>query len=205
MGNAVLRDTLFIHGSSGGGGGAANAIILAKERESVVASDCTSACGSADTHGISGMSTFCDPSCLPGWSLAGPRFDGHGCGSNDPSRFGESCRQCYNSQAEALAEEQRLPSPEIMGSVPGVHVVMCSTGSPPPASECSDECMSTVDAVRLWSFGFFQVRCSAFCLFCIGATVAFLTRSREQRSVRHARQFERVSLPSACLHSCTTR
>lgn len=146
---AVSRNTLFIHGSTDGGGGTTNhAVAHAKARVAAVAPDCTRACGRADKLGVSGVSTFCDASCLRGWSLAGPRFGGHGCGADEPSRFGEDCRRCYTSQEAALAEERRLSSPKNMGPDTGVHVVMCSTGSPPAAeSECSDECVSSGDAV----------------------------------------------------------
>lgn len=165
VGMAVERDTLFVHGSSGGGGGTNNnnAVVRANGKGPGLASECTSACGRADTHdGIAGMSTFCDLSCLTGWSSAGPRFSGHGCGANDSSRYGKACRQCYTSKEAALAEDQRLSSPENIGSNSGMHVVMCSTGNPPPASECSDECMATVDAVRLCFVGKTQRRCSGF-------------------------------------------
>lgn len=151
---AVSRDTLFVHGSSVGGGSTTNnssnhntAAARPNNRGPVVGLDCTSACVSADMHGTAGTSTFCDPSCLPGWSSAGPRFGGHGCGAGDPTRFGTTCRQCYTSQQAALAEERRVSSPESMDFNPGVHVVMCSTENPPPASECSDGCKATADAV----------------------------------------------------------
>lgn len=157
VGRAVSQDTLFIHGSSDGGGSTTNhAVLRSNDRGPILPSDCTSACGSADTYGVSGMSTVCDSSCRPEWSSAGPRFNGHGCGASDPSRFGKTCRQCYTSQETALAEERRLSSPEFIGSNPGVHVVMCSTGTPPQAADCSDECFRAADAVRWRSSGLFQ-------------------------------------------------
>lgn len=160
---AVSRDTLFIHGSTGGGGSTTHGTGVARADDGgpVVASDCTSACGSAGTHGTSGVSTFCDSTCLVEWSSAGSRFNGYGCGADDPSRFGHACRQCYTSQEVALAEEQRLSSSENTSPNPGAHVVMCSTGNPPQASECSDGCMGTADAVRPIDMGlaFFRHGC----------------------------------------------
>lgn len=102
------------------------------------------------------MSTVCDLSCAPEWSSAGPRFDGHGCGAGDPSRFGKTCRQCYTSEEAALAEDRRLSSPAVLDSAQGVHVVMCSTGNPPQAPECSDECLKLADAVSLRPLGMFR-------------------------------------------------
>lgn len=157
VGMAVSGDTLFIHGSTDGGGSATNhAVVDPKDSGPVVTPDCASACGLADADEDSEISSFCDSTCLSGWSSAGPRFGGYGCGANDPSRFGKSCRMCFTNQKAALAEERRLASPEVMGPETGVHVVMCSTGNPPPARECSDECMSSTDAVRLWSSGLSQ-------------------------------------------------
>eukprot|EP00903_Cladosiphon_okamuranus_P017929 g16497.t1 len=149
VGMAISRDTLFIHGSTGGGGSTTNKAAVRAHRGRVVAeSECKSACGSAATDATSDVvSTFCDPSCSPSWSSTGPRFDGHGCGADDPARFGQSCRHCFKSQEAALAEERRLSSAEVEGRATGVHVVMCSTENPPPASECSDECMSAPDTV----------------------------------------------------------
>eukprot|EP00903_Cladosiphon_okamuranus_P019502 g17934.t1 len=148
VGMAVSHDTLFIHGSTGGGGSTTNnAPVHVKESGEVVASDCTSDCGLADVDRVPEVSTFCDPSCLPEWSSTGPRFDGYGCGASDPARFGKDCRQCFTSHEAALAEERRLSSTGAMKSKTGVHVVMCSTGNPPSAPDCSDECMSAADTV----------------------------------------------------------
>eukprot|EP00903_Cladosiphon_okamuranus_P015305 g14139.t1 len=148
VGMAVSGDTLFIDGISCVGRDTANnAGTLAEDSGAVAVRSCTSACGLADEHMISDTSTLCDSSCLPDWSSTGPRFNGYGCGASDPARFGESCRQCYTSQEAALVEERRLSSAEVMGPTSGVHVVMCSTGNPPPASECSEECMNADDTV----------------------------------------------------------
>lgn len=147
MGIAVQLDTLFIHGSSGGGGSTTNHAALHAIDSGPVATACTRACGSADELGTPFMSTFCDASCSAEWSAVGPRFHGHGCGASNPPHFGSTCRQCFTSQDAALAEEKRLSSPEILVSNPGVHAVMCSTGNPPPASECSDRCKKTADTV----------------------------------------------------------
>eukprot|EP00903_Cladosiphon_okamuranus_P021318 g19589.t1 len=65
----------------------------------------------------------------------------------DPARFGTACRQCYTDEEAALAEDRRLSLPGTTVPNPGVHVVMCATGNPPQASECSDECLATEDAV----------------------------------------------------------
>lgn len=146
---SVSRETLFIHGSSDGGGSVSNIGRKVQSGEGPADSpDCTSACGLPDQPGIQpGMSTFCDSTCLPGWSSTGPRFGGHSCGANDASRFGNSCRLCYTNREEALAEDQELAAVRQMRPSVGTHVVMCSTGDPPPASECPEECMKSPDTV----------------------------------------------------------
>eukprot|EP00903_Cladosiphon_okamuranus_P017930 g16498.t1 len=146
---AVSGNAPFLHVFAGERESTANkAEAHAEDSGGGVVGTCTSDCGLADEHGgTSYMSTFCDPSCMPEWSLNGPRFDGYGCGADDPARFGQSCRKCFTSQEAALAEEERLSSAEVMGPTTGVHVVMCATANPPPASECSDECISAADTV----------------------------------------------------------
>lgn len=154
VGKAVSLDTLFIHGSTDGGGSTTNHVVHHNNgRGPIAAPDCTSTCGSAGAHDVPGMSTVCDASCGSEWSSTGPRFEGHGCGASEPTRFGRACRECYTSQETALAEDRKLALPGVMGSHPGVHVVMCATGNPPQASGCSDECLEAADAVRSTSWG----------------------------------------------------
>lgn len=139
---AISADTLFIHGSSVGGGSLAHH--ASKEASEIhISANCTSACGSAISGKLGAdMGAFCDPSCSSKWSPAGPRFDGHNCGAGDASEYGESCRLCYTNQTYALGVDRELaPS--------GLHVVMCDTKNPPQALECSDDCQSTTDAVRV--------------------------------------------------------
>ena len=80
---------------------------------------------------------MCDPTC----AAADGRFGGYLCGAGNSDRFGAMCRICYTDAAEAREVESRL--------APGLHVVMCDTGRPPAAIECSDECGLKKDTVRL--------------------------------------------------------
>ena len=148
--SAISRDTLFIHGSSDGGGSIANLGSQKKgKKRSITDGDCSDACGSSNAlQSPSSTSTFCDPSCLPGWSPAGPRFGGHNCGANDASKYGEACRICYTDQEVALAADKTHASSGASPFEPIVHVVMCSTGNPPAAADCSDQCRKTADTVR---------------------------------------------------------
>lgn len=144
---SISRNTLFIHGRASGGGSAANTgVDVEREKRLAAITDCTSACGLPDQHGIQdSMSTFCDPSCSPTWSSVGARFGGHNCGANDAPRFGNSCRLCHTNNDVAITEEQRLGSSMATPSTSAAHVVMCSTSRPPHAPECSEECKRTVD------------------------------------------------------------
>jgi len=147
----VSKGTLFIHGSAHSGGAVDNNVAM-EDREAGTAaasSECTPACGEADAPGfLSGVSTFCDSSCSPAWSSAGPRLGGHNCGAGQALQYGSNCRMCYTSREEALRADRALASSSHASlPSPDAHVVMCDTGNPPPASECSVECEEQDDTV----------------------------------------------------------
>ncbi|CAM9281756.1 unnamed protein product [Ectocarpus fasciculatus] len=145
--DAILQETLFIHGSTAsGGGGVANATRQATPVHR--SSTCTGACSSMHSPGLpAGMSTVCDESCSTGWSPAGPRLRGHNCGAGDPSLYGSTCRSCYTDEKEALAVDRSLGNASSDSFVAGAHVVMCDTGEPPQAPTCSPACRSIADTV----------------------------------------------------------
>ena len=103
-------------------------------------------------HGISsqpvGVSAIFDPTCSPNSSLGGARFGGYNCAGGRNTTHGGSCRLCYQSQQAALAADMTVVSPKTKASAPAAHVIMCNTGAPPPASECSDGCQASDEAVR---------------------------------------------------------
>lgn len=147
---AVSKDTLFIHGSASSSGGKANSHKSnLPETHHRFARDCTAACGSASSVDVfAGSSTFCDESCSPSWSVTGPRFGGYNCGAGNSSMYGNSCRLCYTSQSAALVADRELAPLNELPSADAHHVVMCDTGKPSPASNCSAECANHENTVR---------------------------------------------------------
>ncbi|CAM9352251.1 unnamed protein product, partial [Ectocarpus sp. 13 AM-2016] len=147
---AVSQQTLFIHGHGRSGGNAARPISeISPPSPQIITRDCRSACESAaQPHGrAAGVSTFCDDSCSPAWSSAGPRFGGHNCVVGTASQDGSMCRLCYTNQEKALAADQGLASSSSDPLTPDAHVVMCETGRPPPALPCSVACQDVDDTV----------------------------------------------------------
>ncbi|CAM9477738.1 unnamed protein product [Ectocarpus sp. 8 AP-2014] len=144
--DAILQETLFIHGSTASGGNVAKP--TPKAIPARYSSTCMDACSSVHSPGLpAGMSTVCDESCFSGWSPAGPRFRGHNCGAGDPSLYGSTCRSCYTDEEEALAADRSLGNASSDPFRAGAHVIMCDTGEPPQASSCSPACRSMADTV----------------------------------------------------------
>lgn len=146
---AVSKNTLFIHGSADSVGSVVNSVQNALDPTvQTPALDCTNRC--AAVQSVAGTSSFCDESCSAGWSLSsiGPRFDGHGCGVGDASKFGSSCRLCYTDQQGALKADSDLQTSGPTSVSSAVHVVMCDTHAPPAALECSSECGDSGNTVR---------------------------------------------------------
>ncbi|CAM9163653.1 unnamed protein product, partial [Ectocarpus sp. 8 AP-2014] len=148
--DAISQQTLFIHGNTRSGGNVARSIPqVSPPSTRSITRDCMGACDSAaQQHARTvGVSTFCDDSCSPGWSSAGPRFGGHNCGVGAASSYGSTCRLCYTNQEKALAADRSLAWSSSDPLMPDAHVVMCETGQPPPALECSVECQNADDTV----------------------------------------------------------
>ncbi|CAM9442866.1 unnamed protein product [Ectocarpus sp. 4 AP-2014] len=146
---AISQQTLFIHGNTLSGGNSARLISEIPPPTHNITGDCIGRCDlAAQKHErTAGVSTFCDDSCSPGWSSAGPRFGGHNCGVGAASQYGSTCRLCYTNQEDALAADRSLASSSSDPLMRDAHVVMCETGHPPPALRCSVACQNTDDTV----------------------------------------------------------
>ncbi|CAM9766040.1 unnamed protein product [Scytosiphon promiscuus] len=181
VGLALSKETLFIHGSARSGGSVAHSAIKAMDPAvETPVPDCTSSCASPQS--AVGLSSFCDESCVAGWSLfsAGPRFRGHGCGAGDVSVYGRSCRTCYTNQQDALQADRDLETSRLTSVSSAAHVVMCATGLPPPALDCSAECQESVNTIcdyRCGSGKYGDFHCNwrglgERCRFCFDDTAA---------------------------------
>ena len=113
---------------------------------------CREACGlrartiMAEAGGV--VSTVCDSTCVESHVGIGIRFNGHNCGAGNLSKYGESCRLCYEDRIAALVAEQPLVTSNGNPWKPDDHVIMCGTRRPPEAIDCPRECSDKINTVR---------------------------------------------------------
>ena len=111
---------------------------------------CFEACGSSESSVEFGgvVSTVCDSTCVESYPGMGVRFNGQNCGAGDPSKYGKSCRMCYEDHDAALNADQALATSTENSWTTDDHVIMCATKRPPEAIDCPRECLDNMYTVR---------------------------------------------------------